>query len=354
MKYISFFIMTIFFSVVLNFVNAYATNVVTSDNFNIIEHKQVAIVSSKGDGEIFTKTIDLASAPKLHTPDNKDFIGKFVKVIIKDNNPVPVYSNILKSEIIGNIDYELKVLIEDIEGNFVKILFNDEKGFLEKSNLEMYKITSEDTSKKDEDYKEPLQYVKVISENGANLMENNSVNSEILKKLKMDSYSVFLEKSDRFVKVKDEMGIIGYLELDYIAFTDRNEDYFLNPKAIDIINFAKKHLGKPYIYGSTDLSLGTDCSGFTYSIFNEFGINLNRISRDQFLNGINVEKSDILPADLVFFNTGGNSTISHVGIYIGDNKYIHSTDSKGQGVIISDLDNQYALKNYYGARRVLN
>ncbi len=58
-----------------------------------------------------------------------------------------------------------------------------------------------------------------------------------------------------------------------------------------------------------------------------------------------------MPGDLVFFNTG--SRINHVGIYIGNGQYIHSTDRKNQGVIISNLSSAYASKYVYGARRVI-
>jgi cell wall-associated NlpC family hydrolase len=122
----------------------------------------------------------------------------------------------------------------------------------------------------------------------------------------------------------------------------------------DLVAFAKQFLGTPYVYGGTSLTSGVDCSGFTYSIYNNFGISLNRCSKDQIANGTPVSTSNLVPGDLVFFNTGGNSVISHVGMYIGNGQYIHSTDSNNnQGVRIDSLNSAYAKNTYYGACRVL-
>lgn len=120
-----------------------------------------------------------------------------------------------------------------------------------------------------------------------------------------------------------------------------------------IVAYAKQFVGTPYVYGGTDLNSGVDCSGFTSSIYKQFGITINRVSRDQISNGMPVSKSNLQPGDLIFFNTGGNSSISHVGMYIGNGQYIHSTDTNGLGVSIADLDSSYAQNTYYGACRVL-
>ena len=117
--------------------------------------------------------------------------------------------------------------------------------------------------------------------------------------------------------------------------------------------FAKQFIGRPYVYGGTNLNSGVDCSGFVYSIYKNFGITLNRSSRDQIKNGTAVNKSDLVAGDLVFCNTGGNTPISHVGMYIGNGQYIHSTDGGNKGVTITNLNSGYSAKTYYGACRVL-
>lgn len=122
----------------------------------------------------------------------------------------------------------------------------------------------------------------------------------------------------------------------------------------ELVAYAKQFVGTPYIYGGTNLNSGVDCSGFTYSVYNSFGISLNRRSCDQISNGTPVSTSNLSAGDLVFFNTGGNSKISHVGMYIGNGQYIHSTDSKGKGVTIDSLSSAYAKNTYYGACRVLS
>lgn len=117
----------------------------------------------------------------------------------------------------------------------------------------------------------------------------------------------------------------------------------------DVTDTASKYLGVPYKYGGTTTN-GFDCSGFTSKVFSDLGIQLNRTSGSQYQQGTAVAKSDLQVGDLVFFNTSG-SGISHVGIYIGDGKMIHS--QTGQGVSYSNVDDPYYWgSRYIGAKRV--
>ncbi|MPN39735.1 Gamma-D-glutamyl-L-lysine dipeptidyl-peptidase [bioreactor metagenome] len=114
-------------------------------------------------------------------------------------------------------------------------------------------------------------------------------------------------------------------------------------------------MGTPYVYGGTNLNKGVDCSGFVYSVFKNFGIDLNRSSAGMASNGVYVEKSSLQPGDLILFDTTGanDGGISHVGMYIGNGQYIHSTSGREYCVTISDLNNDYGLRTYVTARRVL-
>lgn len=109
-------------------------------------------------------------------------------------------------------------------------------------------------------------------------------------------------------------------------------------------------LGIKYKFGGTT-EKGFDCSGFTRYVFNELGIDLNRTSRDQATQGDKIDKKDLRKGDLVFFNTNGKS-ISHVGIYVGDGKFAHSSTSRG--TIISSMSDKYYAPRYVTARRVMS
>lgn len=113
-----------------------------------------------------------------------------------------------------------------------------------------------------------------------------------------------------------------------------------------IVEYGKKFIGTPYVWGGTSLSSGVDCSGFTQGIYKEFDININRTSSMQVLNGRPVSKKELKEGDLIFFDTNGenNGRISHVGVYAGDGEFIHSNSSKG--ISISSLDNTYYKRNY--------
>jgi len=106
--------------------------------------------------------------------------------------------------------------------------------------------------------------------------------------------------------------------------------------------------GTPYRYGGTTKK-GTDCSGFVSSIYKEvYNKKLHRTSRDMIKDVRKIRKSNLETGDLIFFKTRGRK-ISHVGIYIADNKFIHAAS---KGVVINDLDQAYYKKAYYKSGKV--
>ena len=118
-----------------------------------------------------------------------------------------------------------------------------------------------------------------------------------------------------------------------------------------VIDLALAQVGKPYIWASANPNIGFDCSGLVYYVYKQVGISLNRTSYTQINNGISVDSKDLRKGDLVFFNNGGGR-ISHVGIYIGNNQFVHAS-SPGTGVIVSKLFGSYFGNTYVGARRIV-
>jgi cell wall-associated NlpC family hydrolase len=113
-----------------------------------------------------------------------------------------------------------------------------------------------------------------------------------------------------------------------------------------------KYLNTPYKFGGNSKK-GIDCSAFTQTVFNNASYyNLLRTAREQYTQGVAVDKSELQFGDLVFFNTRRRVRPGHVGIYIGDNLFAHA--STKQGVIVSSLDHDYYTRTYMGARRVDN
>ena len=120
----------------------------------------------------------------------------------------------------------------------------------------------------------------------------------------------------------------------------------------EVVEYAKQYLGYKYVAGGSSPSIGFDCSGFTTYVYKHFGISLNRSSKGQIKNGVAVSKNNLQPGDILIFNGSSNTSIGHVGIYVGGNDFIHAANSR-EGVIITSLSSSYYQKRYVGARRVI-
>jgi cell wall-associated NlpC family hydrolase len=136
--------------------------------------------------------------------------------------------------------------------------------------------------------------------------------------------------------------------------TSRSTQSFLSgvaSKAGTVVVGALNMIGVRYQWGGNSPDSGLDCSGFVRYVFRDtLGMTLPRRAEEMSQMGEKVKMTDLKPGDLVFFNTM-RRTFSHVGIYIGDNKFVHSP-STGSKIRVDELDDSYWEKRFTGARRV--
>lgn len=117
-----------------------------------------------------------------------------------------------------------------------------------------------------------------------------------------------------------------------------------------LLKKAKTFIGTPYRFGGNTPS-GFDCSGFMQYVFKNVGVSLPRNSRDMATVGNHVRRDALQIGDMVFFAHNG-TTISHVGMYVGEDRFIHAPSS-GKSVEITNLNSNYWKSRYITARRVL-
>ncbi|MDQ0111896.1 C40 family peptidase [Paenibacillus harenae] len=153
-------------------------------------------------------------------------------------------------------------------------------------------------------------------------------------------------------KTVAKAGICAAIVLSAFTFGSNSQHaHAATTESIKLISESKNFIGTPYKYGApAGVTYAFDCSSFTQFIFKGFDVSLPRTSTAQAAEGEKVAKGSLSMGDLVFFKTNGKS-ISHVAIYAGNNKIVHSSSSKG--VTLSSLNSGYWSKYYVTARRVL-
>ena len=118
-----------------------------------------------------------------------------------------------------------------------------------------------------------------------------------------------------------------------------------------LIADSTRYIGIKYVWGAESPRQGFDCSGFIHYMFKRHGVNMPRTTAAQmYRKGAPVSRKNLRPGDLVFFSMESRGAISHVGFYMGHNKFISATMTKG--VWIYRMDNSYWAPHYMGAKRV--
>lgn len=119
----------------------------------------------------------------------------------------------------------------------------------------------------------------------------------------------------------------------------------------DVVRDAKRLTGTPYRYGGESPRTGFDCSGFVRYVYRHAtGLTLPRTTKAMSRSGRYIPRSKLRPGDLVFYNTQ-HRNYSHVGIYLGNNRFAHAPSS-GKRVEISKMSDYYWRRHYCGARRI--
>jgi len=162
------------------------------------------------------------------------------------------------------------------------------------------------------------------------------------------------EDACREAEILRAMGVIGEF---YVVRPDEyfiaQSQYYNEPYLRDeVVKTARGFIGVPYRWGGSSAEEGFDCSGLAMAIYRLNGLRLPRTSGEQYRTGTEIGRNELEKGDLVFFDTRGGGGISHVGIYIGGNQFIHAPRT-GKTVSTSSLSQAYYKKRYVGARSYL-
>lgn len=196
-----------------------------------------------------------------------------------------------------------------------------------------------------------------ISINNKNIIDFYSNCYDIPKKIKEEKVEDTLDTESA---VEDVEEVVENIEEPVVEVQEvKQEEKIVEPEIVQptyvadpnldlasqIVNYALQFVGNPYVYGGNSLTSGTDCSGFTQSVFANFGISLPRSSKDQANVGSYVPLDQIQVGDLVLYGYG---SVSHVALYIGNGEVVHALNpSQGIGVTT------YTLMPIITVRRVL-
>ena len=191
-----------------------------------------------------------------------------------------------------------------------------------------------------------------VSANNVRMRSGASMSSGILHELFYGNKVTIVGYEGEWTAVYYN-GEYGYIYSSYVKQGSLNYSDIINSGdsselGRQIADYALQFVGYNYCWGGTSPSSGFDCSGLVYYVYSQFGYTLNRVACDQANNGVSV--SNLQPGDILCFYSGG-SYIGHVGIYIGDNKFVHAQNS-ATGVVVTELAGYYASRGYE-ARRIV-
>lgn len=255
------------------------------------------------------------------------------------------------SSILAELKNGTKITVVSTANGWCKVTYSGKTGYIKQDYVSTTGSASNNTSASTG----TAAVVKCSST--VNFRSAASTSSTILGELKNGTAVTVLSTSNGWSKVS-YAGKAGYISADYLvtassgtAISPSNTaaSVSISAKRQSVLNYAAQFLGVPYVYGGSTPS-GFDCSGFTSYVFKNTVGSIPRVAQAQYDATTRVSRDDLLPGDLVFFGSS-TSSISHVGIYVGSNQFIHAP-STGDVVKYSSLTGSYATR-YQGAGRVI-
>lgn len=245
--------------------------------------------------------------------------------------------------IVANYSKGTKLKISGSNGNWYEVSVNGKYGYISKDYV---KVSS--SEEKTESVPTPSQSMNetgIICGSNVRMRGGPGTNYAIVGYYNNGTKMSITGKTGNWYAVNYN-GTKGYVSSDYIKISSTST------QASQIIATAKEYLGTPYVWGGTSPS-GFDCSGLIYYVFKQYGYSLYRCADDMYYHdGVNVEKSNLQPGDLVFFSSS-SYPVGHVGMYIGNNQFIHASSGSGKVVITNLTGVQYYESHYVGAKRIL-
>lgn len=277
-------------------------------------------------------------------------------------------------------DNECVVVIESV-GEWYHVIYDLQEGYMHRDYLDV--LTKENAE---------LGYGKVAASR-VNIRSGPSTGHKVIGGANKGAKCYIIGLNEGWYKIIYD-GSIGYMRSDYLELTEypyenrrstNSPKFFrhgkslgtlLDPSMIEdkvpngnnanntdsnsgsngnvvsgqaIVDKAAEYLGTPYVYGGASPS-GFDCSGLVYYVLKHFGLSPNRTPEALYAQGSFISKADLKPGDIVFFANTGGIGITHVGIYAGDGRFIHSPNSRST-VSYASLTSGYWAEHYYGARR---
>ena len=360
----------------------------TQDSIKDTDEKEEEVkqISEKDDDNIV----------KEEQKDDEDTNSINVYKKVEDSTDVNILP-LINSKTVGKIENEEVYIIQNINGwsyvstdNIVGWIRTDkltqkEQHKVEKAEEKNEQSTEEDSTTKKEDTtkKEETaeeinttsneEKIAYINNSSVNFREKPSTESEVIYTLALNKQITILAEENDWYKIKAD-DKIGYVAKSLISDTKTEEKVSSRSQeekreevieaeddeevevssgdselGEEIVEYAKSFLGCKYVYGGTSPA-GFDCSGFVQYVYRHFGYSISRTSSTQANDGVKVNKAGLEPGDiLIFLAYNDSSRIGHVGLYIGNNQFIHASDET-TGVIISSLTGSNASRFLYGRR----
>ncbi|NLK99750.1 MAG: SH3 domain-containing protein [Clostridiales bacterium] len=298
---------------------------------------------------------DISVNPNITTKEISNILDPIIEyqdlAIANVNNYVNIRSQAnTDSKVLGKLYKNGAATVLETEGEWLKIKSGNVTGYIKSD----YLLTGIDVYKKADSAKSSLATVKA---NVLNVRSKAGTSSSVVTQVPKGHVFEVVEEQDDWLKIAvgDKT---GYVSADYVDIKtdfkkaisieeeqeriklekerqESQERKQVSSRRQQIVNYALRFNGNPYVWGGTSLTRGADCSGFVQSVLKNFGIYVPRTSRAQSRGGRRVSMDKIQPGDLIFYRKNG--VVNHVAMYIGNGKVIGAASRK-EGIKIKNYN----------------